>query len=71
MNDPSRLDHEKLHVYQLAIEFLRLALRIVAGLPRGEAELRSQFKRAALSVPLTSRRVRENRAAPTEPGSTR
>jgi len=36
MHDPSRLDHEKLHVYQLAVEFLR-----------------------------------ENRAAPTEPGSTR
>ena len=52
MNDPPRLDHEKLHVYQLAIEFFRLALRVVAGLPRGEAELRSQLKRAALSIPL-------------------
>ena len=51
MNDPSRLDHEKLHVYQLAIEFLRLALRIVAGLPRGEARfsrtLRDRYEAGA------------------------
>ena len=46
------LDHERLHVYQCAIEFLRLALRIAGNLPRGEAELRSQIKRAAMSVPL-------------------
>jgi four helix bundle protein len=34
------------------IEFLTLALRLVARLPRGEGELREQRKRAARSVPL-------------------
>jgi four helix bundle protein len=53
MNDDAiHLDHEKLDVYRCAIEFLRLALRLVSGLPRGEAELRSQLKRAAMSIPL-------------------
>jgi four helix bundle protein len=35
-----------------APEFLRLALRMVGALPRGEGELRAQFKTAAMSVPL-------------------
>jgi len=64
MNDDAiHLDHEKLHVYRCAVEFLRLAFRIVAGLPRGEAELRSQLKRAAMSIPLNIAEV-----APGKPG---
>ena len=47
-----RLDYENLDVYQRAIEFLRLALRVTSELPRGESELRSQLKRAAMSIPL-------------------
>jgi four helix bundle protein len=46
------LDHENLDVYNRAIEFLRLALRFLARLPRGEKEIRDQLKRAAMSVPL-------------------
>jgi four helix bundle protein len=46
------LDHENLDVYHRAIEFLTLALRLVARLPRAERELRDQLKRAAMSVPL-------------------
>ncbi|WP_438021228.1 four helix bundle protein [Sorangium sp. So ce315] len=46
------LDHENLDVYHCSIEFLTLALRLGARLPRGEAELRDQLKRAAMSVPL-------------------
>ena len=51
-DDVPRLDHENLDVYRLALEFLRLALRIIGSLPRGEGELRAQFKTAAMSVPL-------------------
>ena len=47
-----RLDHENLDVYQRSIEFLRLAMHITGALPRGESELRSQLKRAAMSIPL-------------------
>lgn len=50
--DQPRLDHENLDVYRCAIEFLRMALAIVSALPRGESELRSQLKRAAMSIPL-------------------
>ena len=47
-----RLDHENLDVYRCAIEFCRLSLVWIAALPRGESELRSQLKRAAMSTPL-------------------
>jgi four helix bundle protein len=50
---PPRLDYENLDVHRCAIEFLRLALRVASALPRGESELRSQLKTAAMSVPLT------------------
>ncbi|WP_437302983.1 four helix bundle protein [Sorangium sp. So ce388] len=46
------LDHENLDAYHRSIDFLALALRLVARLPRGERELRDQLKRAAMSVPL-------------------
>ena len=47
-----RLSHEKLRVYQLAIEFLALSGKFQQSLPRGNAVLTDQFKRAALSIPL-------------------
>ena len=46
------LDHEKLDVYQIAIEFVVLAERIVEHLPRGRAYVSDQLHRAALSIPL-------------------
>jgi four helix bundle protein len=46
------LSHEKLDVYQRAIEFLAAALRIAESLPRGQAPLADQFRRAAMSIPL-------------------
>ena len=46
------LDHENLDVYQCSIDFLALALRVAARLPRGEREIRDQLKRAAISIPL-------------------
>lgn len=46
------LSHEKLDVYQRSIEFLAVALRIAEKLPRGQAPLADQFRRAAMSIPL-------------------
>jgi len=46
------LSHEKLDVYQRSIEFLAAALRIAEKLPRGQAPLADQFRRAAMSIPL-------------------
>ena len=45
-------DHEKLTVYQFAIEFVILADEVIEHLPRGRAYLSDQLQRAALSIPL-------------------
>lgn len=45
------LSYEKLEVYQVAMEFLRLALQITQQLPAGYSDLSDQLKRAAMSVP--------------------
>ena len=46
------LDFERLDVYRCAIDFLELAARITAHMPRGHAELRDQLRRASSSIPL-------------------
>lgn len=45
-------DHEKLDVYQAAIELIVLIEIIVESLPRGRAYLADQLQRAGTSVPL-------------------
>ncbi len=45
-------DHEKLDVYQLAIEFVANANDIIEHLPRGRGYLADQLQRAALSIVL-------------------
>jgi four helix bundle protein len=45
-------DHEKLTVYQVAIEFVVLADEVIKLLPRGKAYLSDQLQRAALSISL-------------------
>ena len=45
-------DHERLDVYQAAIEWVALSAGVVEDLPRGRAYLADQLQRAALSVPL-------------------
>jgi four helix bundle protein len=45
-------DHEKLTVYQVAIEFVILADEVIEQLPRGRAYLSDQLQRAALSISL-------------------
>ena len=46
------LDHEKLTVYQVAIEFIVLADVIIENLPRGRGYLSDQLQRAGLSIAL-------------------
>lgn len=45
-------DHEKLDVYQAAIELVILIDEIVAYFPRGRSYLADQLQRAGTSVPL-------------------
>ena len=45
-------DHEKLDVYQLAIDFVARANGVVENLPRGRGYLADQLQRAALSIVL-------------------
>ena len=45
-------DHEKLEVYQAALEFMVMANDIVELMPRGKGYLANQLQRAATSIPL-------------------
>ena len=47
-----QLNHEKLEVYQTAIEFLAFAFQTIKIIPSGYSFLADQFKRASLSIPL-------------------
>jgi len=46
------LDHEKLDVYQCAIDFLAVTVQVAENLPRGYGSLADQLKRASWSIPL-------------------
>jgi four helix bundle protein len=46
------LDHERLEVYQLALEFLVFANEVIGALPRGRRHLADQFTRASMSIVL-------------------
>ena len=46
------LDHERLDVYRLALDFLVFANGVIEGLPRGRSHLGEQFTRASMSVLL-------------------
>jgi four helix bundle protein len=52
MDRRRRNDLHNLDVYRCALELYRRIGRIVEQFPRGEADLRSQMKRAARSVPF-------------------
>lgn len=52
MDRRRRNDLHKLEVYLCALELYRRIREIVAGFPPGEADLRSQMRRAARSVPF-------------------
>lgn len=46
------LDHERLDVYQVALDFLVFANQVIEGLPRGRSHLADQFTRASTSIVL-------------------
>lgn len=46
------LSHERLDVYQRSIQFLALTAKILDSLPKGNATLGDQLRRASLSIPL-------------------
>jgi len=46
------LDHEKLDVYHIAIEFVILSDEIIEHIPRGRGYLSDQLQHAALSISL-------------------
>jgi four helix bundle protein len=46
------LDHEKLDVYHLALDFLVFANGVIEALPRGRSHLADQFTRASTSIVL-------------------
>ena len=48
------LDHERLEVYQIALEFLVLADRVIENLPRGRGHLADQLTRASISIVLNT-----------------
>jgi len=45
-------DHEKLDVYQAAIDLVVLINTVIGDLPRGRAYLADQLQRAGASIPL-------------------
>ena len=45
-------DHEQLDVYQLGLDFVALAERVIRGLPKGRSHLADQFTRSSISVVL-------------------
>lgn len=47
-----RFDHEKLDVYQVAVDWVSLAQDIAVALPRGSGNLADQLQRAASSIAL-------------------
>lgn len=57
------LDHERLEVYQRAIEFLALAAQVVDGLPRGRSTLKKQLQDASFSI---TQNIAEGVGKPTE-----
>jgi len=46
------LDHERLDVYHLALDFLVFANGVIEALPRGRSHLADQLTRASLSIVL-------------------
>lgn len=46
----TKLDHEKLEVYQVAIAFLALSAQVIDSMPRGRSSLKRQFEEASLSI---------------------
>ena len=46
------LTHERLDVFRCSIDFLALLIRILTKMPKGNAILSDQLRRAGMSIPL-------------------
>ncbi|MEN8165880.1 MAG: four helix bundle protein [Pseudomonadota bacterium] len=46
------LDHERLDVYQCAIDYLVISVKVMEAIPKGHGSLADQLKRASWSIPL-------------------
>lgn len=46
------MSHERLDVYRLSIQFLSLARKVIRKIPRGNADIVDQLRRASRSIPL-------------------
>ena len=46
------LSHDKLDVYKCSVQFFAVAAPAIEEVPRGYGELKKQFRRASLSLPL-------------------
>ena len=46
------MSHEKLDVYKVSIKFISLSRRILKDIPKGNADIVDQLKRASRSIPL-------------------
>lgn len=52
LNSPRPFDHEKLHVYAAALDFVALTHQMIASMPAGRGRLADQLERAATSIVL-------------------
>ena len=52
MSQVRRNDLHQLDVYRCALDLYRRVGKIVAGFPRGDADLRTQMRRASRSIPF-------------------
>ena len=43
---------ERLKAYHLSIKFLKISMQLLDQLPKGNAHIRDQLKRASTSIPL-------------------
>jgi four helix bundle protein len=46
------MSHEKLDVYKASIKFLSLSRQVIKKIPKGNADIVDQLKRASRSIPL-------------------
>ena len=52
LHSPASMNYRNLEVYQFAVRFLPLASEIASALPRKQASLADQLRRASVSIPL-------------------
>ncbi len=68
MDEEPRLDHERLDVYNAALDFWAFAQKVIARVPAGRKEMRDQLERAAMSIPLN---IAEASGKPSKPDRAR